>query len=359
MNELKNSQLAVMVMLIPIVFKVAMLPSLMFALAGNGITIAIAIMTLAETLQCTVIVFILKNGGISEISRRYGVWTARLLSLPFVLSYLVKSMLFVNETTQYITNTFFYNITHGPILLAIILCACYLATKGTKIISYMFTLSLCMLPFILISLFSGDLQLHYIYLIPFRTNTAADMASVIWVYAIYMFDISPLMFAELNKGKYKKPIIFSLIGSFLTVIFYCSFVASYGNASHLAPNALNLLASFNTIVSEIGELSLPSSLMWLSVGICMLSLKLFGIGAVFDLFKVNRTISITVSGVVIFIICYSVFCAYERALEATLGWVSAVVVAIEILVPATVALLLAKKARKRKLPNPALEAESV
>lgn len=356
MNDVKSSQLAIVVFFMPLAFRIAMLPSILGKIAGTSSYIAIGIIGILDFLQLLIILAILKFGGFKEIKDKYGKTAQRILALPFFLVFSVKAILFVTEIAHYTCNTFFYNAKYMPILGIIIITICYLSTRGARCLSRLCTLSIWMLPIIiLVGISYGNLNLKPEYLFPFRDKSFSDMLSAVWHYSIYSFGYSALLFINLNDTKRKAIIIGSIINIVFLVGWYAIFIASYGYATYIIPNSFSVLMTFNTVISEVGSLELYSSILWLFISITNLSFKIFALGEIAGMFNINKTISITVLGALLFGVCLTIFSTYEKALELCEGFVKYIITAISVIIPIIMGIMLSVKEKKEEknmiMPN--------
>ena len=187
-------------------------------------------------------------------------------------------LVLTQEITTYVSSFLFYNVAEKFITPLVLLVVFYLAIKGARAIGRLFELSIWFLPIIAVfGIFFGKIDMDATYLTPLFQETPATYLSAVTKYLIFTFDFSPLLFFSV-KIKRRTPIALCSLLSILTVttcfaLLYCA----YGNASPYADCAFARLATFNTIVSEIGGLDWPSTLLWLVTAVLSLSLK---IGAV-------------------------------------------------------------------------------
>lgn len=115
MNYLTKKQLAILVFFIPLAFKMAMLPSLLYKECGASFYVGIGIITAFEFLQLAVILKIVSCGGFEKIEKSFGKVAKYALALPFLFTVMVKTIIFSAEVFNYTTRYLFYNIS--PCLL--------------------------------------------------------------------------------------------------------------------------------------------------------------------------------------------------------------------------------------------------
>lgn len=312
-STLEKHQFAVLIIFIPLVFKMAMLPSLMFQTSGSDMWLSVTILVSMEIVQLSLILAIQKMGGIDGLKKAVGIHWTRLILLPLVFVFLTKSLVFFNEIVNYASSFLFYNVEDWSIKIALLIAIGYLALKGTKAIGRISELSLVFLPFILIiGLSFGKVDLHFEYVLPFFEDGAAPVFDGIWKYIFYAFDFSPFLFIgiaekkkspppmdkglNLNNNRRKKAFPWFTVGSVAAIAgvaaTYLLFIASYGDASYLVDNAFARLASFNVVTTEIGSIDWPAVIFWLVMAIVCISLKLAGIGFVGETFGIRKHYSV-------------------------------------------------------------------
>jgi len=345
MNCLSNKHLAIMAFFIPLTFKAAMLPSLLYQECGADFYIGIGIITVIEFLQLAVILKILSLGGLEGLEEKYGIWAKRLVAVPFLLSMFVKILLFSAEISHYVTQYLFYNISFIPIIGILCITVFYAALKGAKTIGRILELSVWLVPLIIIfGIFFGKANLCGDFLAPLFTDGVTDMVKGLDKYLVYAFDFSPLLFFSVRKGKKISVVVASVLSVIAVVGTYMIFLVSYGRASFLVPEAFARLASFNTVISEIGSLDWPSALLWLAVGVCNISLKFCAIAETGTYFGIKRkpTLFITVTAAGILLI--TLLNTFRKTVDFVTGPIRYVVIAIEVIVPIIILVMcLAKK----------------
>ncbi len=349
MNFLSKKQLTIMVFFIPLAFKMAMLPSLLYKECGADFYVGVGIITAIEFLQLFIVMKVVSLGGFAVIEERFGSLVKKLLALPLVFSMIIKTLIFATEIYYYATHFLFYNISSVPIIVTLCMAIFYLAYKGAKTIGRIFELSVWLVPLIIVfGILFGDSALCGDYLSPLFTDGVGNMLSGIDKYLIYTFDFSPLIFFRIEKGK-NVPIALSSFLSVGAVIgSYVLFLASYGRASFLMPEAFARLASFNTVISEIGSLDWPSALLWLTVSVCNIAVKFCAIAETMAFFKVKRTFSLAVSVILVGVLLLFVLDSFKKVSEFVTGTIRYAVVGVEVAVP-LVALVLVSLAGNKEV----------
>lgn len=346
MNYLTKKQLAILIFFIPLAFKMAMLPSLLYKECGASFYVGIGIITALEFLQLAVILKIVSFGGFEKIEKTFGKVAKYALALPFLFTIMIKTIIFSAEIFNYTTQYLFYNISPLPIIFALCVTAFYVAVKGAKTIGRIYELSVWLIPLIVIfGVFFGKSELCADYLLPVFENGVTDTIKGLDKYIIYTFDFSPLLFFRIEKGKNLSVIISSVLSVLAVTGCYMIFLVSYGRASFLIPDAFARLASFNTVVSEIGSLDWPSSILWISVSVANIGLKLCAIGEIGSFFNLKKPWLIGLAAVVTAIVLMTALATYDKIIALATSAIRYAVVGIEIVVPIVMLIL-----TKIKLP---------
>ncbi|MGN1042437.1 MAG: GerAB/ArcD/ProY family transporter [Christensenellales bacterium] len=350
MNYLTKKQLSIMAFFIPLAFKMAMLPSLLYKECGADFYFAVGIITAIEFLQLAVILKVVDLGGFDGVEEKFGKTAKRILALPFLLSVFIKIIVFTAEIYYYTEQYLFYNISSAPIIISLCMVFFYMALKGAKTIGRIYELSIWLVPIIiLLGIFFGKAELCSDYLLPVFSDGLKGMFDGLDKYIIYTFDFSPLLFFKIEKGK-KTSVVFSAILCVIAVTAsYMVFLASYGRASFLIPDAFARLASFNTVVSEIGSLDWPSALLWLTVTIANVALKFCCIGRLGSFFGIKKQVSLAATAIATGAILLFVLETYKKTLELATNPVRYAVVAIEIVIPLIMLLLFSIKKQEASL----------
>ena len=340
MHEISAKQLYIMIFFIPLVFKMSSLPALFYEEAATTSYILIGIVTTVEFLQMGLVLYVCSKGGLEGIKEKYGKKTYCLVALPMLFIVFMKMLILTQEITTYICSFLFYNVAEKFITPLVLLVVFYLGIKGARAIGRLFELSIWFLPIIAVfGIFFGKIDMDATYLTPLFQENAGVYLSTPLKYLIFTFDFSPLLFFKI-KFQRKSPVVLCSFLSILTVtagfaLLYCA----YGNASAHANCAFARLATFNTIVSEIGGLDWPSTLLWLVTAVLSLSLKIGAVHRISDSFGTKH--------VGTFLFCFAIGITLlsavktiSDALNVVTNGVQYGVFAAEILLPVVVILLL-------------------
>ena len=275
MNDINGKQLSVMIFFIPLVFKMSMLPSYLYKTAGIDGYIIVGLFALAEFIQLWAVLFVCQKGGMSALRKRYGDRVYLLVSCPLLLVIFVKCVLFMTEITNYLTTFLFYNVIDTPILLTLLLICFYFSYKGGRSIARIFETTIWLLPAIfLMGIIFGETDIQGDCLLSVFPDGGASVPKAVEKYLVYTFDFSPLLFCNVKIKRKLSVGVFSLLSIGVLMGCYMLFYCRYGRASFLIDCAFARLASFDTVISEVGSLDWISCILWVTVAILNLALKL-------------------------------------------------------------------------------------
>lgn len=289
MNELTHKQLYIMIFFIPLVFKMSALPALLYEMASATSYILIAIVVTLEFLQMGLVISVVNLGGMEAIKEKYGNKVYLILSIPIIFVIFVKITVFTQEIVYYTCSFLFYNIPETGVTIALTLVIFYLAIKGIKAIGRLYEIVIWIIPIIIaFGLFFGEVKFNEIYLTPVFDRNLTTYTSAVGKYLIYAFDFSPLLFVKIKVKKVLPIALCSVFSVVAVTVCYMLLYSSYGKASFLANFGFARLGTFNTVVSEIGSLDWPSSLLWLCTAILSLSFKLNAVNCFMNVCKLKK-----------------------------------------------------------------------
>ena len=344
MNDISQRQLSVMIFFIPLVFKMSMLPSYLYRTAGVDGYIIVGLFALLEFLQLWTVLFVCQKGGMRALRARYGDSVYRLVSCPLLVVIFTKSVLFCTEIVNYLSTFLFYNVIDTPILMTLIMICFYFGYKGARSIARVFELTVWLLPVILLmGIIFGETDIRGDCLLAVFPDGGKSVYAAVGRYLIYTFDFSPLLFCNVKIKKKGTIGVFSLASILVLMGCYMLFYCRYGRASFLIDCAFARLASFDTVISEVGSLDWISCILWVTVAILNLSLKLNAVAEIGVGLRCKRWLFSGVFCIVLFVSLMKVWVNMEEALVFSTSGVQYAVFGIEIAVPLVMILLFAAK----------------
>ncbi len=348
MNEISSKQLYIMIFFIPLVFKMSSLPALFYGETASTAFILIGIVVFVEFLQLALVLFVSREGGMDGIAEKYGKKVYFLISVPIMFVIFVKMLVLTQEIVHYLCGFFFYNISESAIMIIVILVIFYLGTRGAKAIGRLFELSIWFIPLIIIfGAFFGEIELESMYLTPVFDKSASTYLSAIGKYLIFTFDFSPLLYFNVKAKKVTPVAVCTLLSTFAVMISYALLFSSYGNASVHASFGFARLATFNTVISEIGSLDWPSVLLWIVAGILSISLKVNAVNRIFGEIKLKKFgTGLFCLGITLVLLLG--IKTLNKAIEFVTNGIQYAVFSVEIAVPLAVLILFAAKHERRE-----------
>ena len=334
MNLLSKTQLSIIVFFIPLVFKMANLPGLLYQECGADGYVALAVITAVEFLQLALVLAVVKHGGMEKIFEKYGVFAYLAFLLPLFFVMVTKSVVFLSEIYFYVCDYLFYNVTSLPIVALTLLVTFYLGIKGAKAVGRVFELSVWLLPLIvLFGVLFGKATLSFQYLTPVLEDGGSGAIGGIDKYLLYTFDFSPLLFLKVEEKKNVRVIVSAVLCVAAVAFCYVLLVASYGRATFLISDAFAHLASFSVVISEIGSLDWPSALLWTTTATGNLALKFSAMGEGLHRLKIRREVGLFCIAVLVGVLTLVAFPGYREIMDLVTSPVRYVVVGLEIVIP--------------------------
>ncbi len=344
MNEIDGKQLSVMIFFIPLVFKMSMLPAYLYETAGVDGYVIVGLFATAEFIQLWAVLFVCQRGGMAGLREKYGDIVYFIVACPLLFVIFIKSILFVTEIVNYVSTFLFYNIVDTPIIITLILVCYYFAYKGPRTVARIFETTIWLIPVIIIAgLAFGETELHGDCLLSIFPNGGSDIPKAISKYLIYTFDFSPLLFCKI-KIKRKIGIgIFSVLSVAVVMGCYMIFYCRYGRASFLIDCAFARLASFDTVISEVGSLDWISCILWITTAVLNLSIKFNAIAEIGTGLKIKRGIGLGAFCIALAVVLLKVYVNLEDAFLLATSGIQYAVFGVEIAVPLVMLVLLSLK----------------
>ncbi len=336
MDSVNKRQFGILVFMVPLVFKVVTLPRLLASVAGADCYISMAVMALLECVMLAVIVVVHRAGGMAQFKKVVGNTAYRLALFPLLAVFMLKSIVYMAEATDYIANAMFYNITNYKVLIMLAIVVLFVATKGFR--GSARTVEILVWIFVIIALVGlcfGKMELKFGALLPICADGLEPIAKSVYQYSFWMLDLTPLLFVRCSDISKKKPYLLVGGGGMLvfSVVVYVAFVANYGGSAPYISNAFARLATFNMVNTEIGSIDWPSIVLWMSMAIIAVALNVVASGKVIADNKKLGNFSLVAFVVVASLIAGIWLKNNQQVINFATSWVKYVVVALQIVVP--------------------------
>ncbi len=351
MNTISTKQLVIMIIFLPLLFKLAGLPSLMYATAETSSYITVFIMAIIEFAQLILILFFVNKGGVDGIKEKYHINLVRIIGVPLLLVYFVKLTLCLSETFTYLQFYAFYNVRPEPIVFSFLIIVAYLAFKGVKTLGRLFEIAIWFVPLILIlGLAFGKVELKPEYMRMVFDKGLSPIFSGLRKYLVYTLDFTPLLFIKLDNKK-RSALKLSVASIFSIMILgglFMVLVAYSGRATFLVNESFASLASFNTVTSEIGNLEWPAGMLWVTMSLFSMALTIFAVAEIGKAFKIKRQISIGIVCTIIGILSLTLFTKTASVLQYLTEDRQLFLFCIEIAVPIILLILILIKPKEKQ-----------
>lgn len=348
-----KKQIALLIVLMPMVFKLAMLPSLLASEMGNDIWLGVTIILALEFLQLAIILGISNLGGMKAFKEMAGKIPYLLVTVPLIAVYMSKAAIFLAETVNFSSIHLFYNVNSVGVTALLCIGIGYVALKGSTAIGRIAEILLWLMPVIFIFGFSfGKIKLTPEYVLPIFAKGAAPVLGGIGKYIFWTFDLTPLLFFDITKKNKRPYILAACIACVVLVVgLYVLFIANYGPSAHLIKNAFSALAAFNVVNTEVGSIDWPAVIVWLSMAIITIAAKIYAAGKISEEAGVRRKIGTVVLTIVLGASAAVFFGNWEVTLLFATSWVRYLIIGIDAAVPVIILCYLNYKRAKNKNAN--------
>ncbi|MBR7110661.1 MAG: GerAB/ArcD/ProY family transporter [Clostridia bacterium] len=264
------------------VYKLAMLPSYLYSVAGRDMWLTCLCMILLDVAVLCMIYIIKSRIGVLNFTNKYLNFGAKGLALVFCIYFLFQISLLSCETVEYLQGYFFDENNRIQMIIPIVLCSVYLAYKGEK------TLGRCAEVFIWglvltvgISIIFNSAKPDPDNLFPILDENGGEKLLSGYNVFLWFGDFLPLLFIDVKDRK-KKGSTLVLLGSLgigiCTVLLFAVFTMQWGEMTENVPNAFVRLAGYNFISADVGKADWIAILHWL--GSCVIKISFTLLGAV-------------------------------------------------------------------------------
>ena len=336
MNSIEKRQLGFLVFFVPIIFKVAMLPSMLTKEMGNDAWFGILTMLILEFIQLFFIVSVVKEGGFPALKEKIGKGWYLLLTVPLLLVFGVKTIVYVAEGINYVSTFLFYNTQKVNVTILLMIAVGYIAIAGVNTMGRLSEIMVWVLPVIFVVGFAfGEVRLKPEYVAPVLTNGYLPVLKGIGKYMMWTFDLTPLLFCSMTDKHPKRPLLpIAAVTCTVTItVFYLLFIMNYGGSAQYIEHAFAALAAFNVVNTEIGSIDWPTITIWMGMMLIALGLKAYGAGKIGEGFGLPYRIGTVIFVAIATILCLFVFHNLEKGIALGVSVMKYIVIAIDCLVP--------------------------
>lgn len=353
-------QYGILALFMALAFKVSMLPAVLFGVSGRDVWVTIGVFAVLELMSLCVIVGVEKLGGLEKIKRVCGKPLYCILLAPFLFNVVVKVSVYLAEVNAYVCSYMFYNIAEEGVCAVFMIFTVYCAARGAKCLARLSELTLWIVPVIIIvGVIFGRIDLEPESILPVLADGADPVWNALDKYLFWGFDLTPLLFFRRREEggvpalkRSRVPWLPISGGVYLVIIvgLYLVFVMNYGGGGGLVGFAFSSLGAFSMVNTEIGSLDWPAIMLWQTVSVIAVAVKIYAGARVAEEIKINRTVAVTAIGIICYILAITVFENTSESFAFATGAVRYVVTGINLGVPILFAaiLLSAKIAESRQ-----------
>ena len=292
-DTIYNSQVATLVFLTGIAFKLSAAPGILSEDLGSSAFWAFLCYSLIDVIIAVLVfLFVLRNGDALLTATNNAAY--RLISLGIMCFLTLKGIFLFSYASSYLTHELFQGLEPSLIYLLFLLPVVYLGAKGIGSLSrtaeIMFPVIFLMIAVNLVFL---QTKMDFARVLPILTKEPAELAKLFPRYGVWLGDTLPFLFVRI-KNKKLPYITIGLTGTWLFVnLVLLLGVAIYGDALKTVTDLLIRIAGFNQLSKDIGRTEWTNLLSVLVASIISLAFTYFGaLSACKRAFKTDAPIKI-------------------------------------------------------------------
>ena len=275
-DTIYNSQVATLVFLTGIAFKLSAAPGILSEDLGSSAFWAFLCYSLIDVfISVLVFLFVLRNGDALLTATNNVAY--RLISLGVMCFLTLKGIFLFSYASSYLTHELFQGLEPSLIYLLFLLPVVYLGAKGISSLSrtaeIMFPVIFLMIAANLVFL---QTKMDFARVLPVFSKEPTELAKLFPRYGVWLGDTLPFLFVRI-KNKKLPYITIGLTGTWLFVnLVLLLGVAIYGDALKTVTDLLIRIAGFNQLSKDIGRTEWTNLLSVLIASIISLAFTYFG-----------------------------------------------------------------------------------
>lgn len=347
----KKHQYALLLFATSLVFKAAMLPSLLMQEAGIDCYISVALICVFEAFEIFFVVQVSKNNGMETFKKNFGKIGYMLILVPMCVLSLLRSLSLIMGIEKYTTQFLLYKINQTPVIILLVIVILYVSSKGPKGIVRLCELAVWLIPIgILMGLFFGKVELNSELLLPVAGEGAGRIFLSVNKYLFFISDFTPLMLLTIKPDKKPYLLLAPVINTLVVVGIFVLFVMNYGNSGFLIQHAFAKLAQFNVMNSEIGSIDWPFISVWIILGITAICAKIFPIGELGNELGLKKTPTFIIAAGLILIAIFFWIKTLDNSMKMAVGNIKYLAIAVQFLLPVIVLCMNKYKEKAKGVP---------
>lgn len=280
-KSIYKRQLAVILFIISLSYKIVMLPKYMSMSASRDCVFAMVIMMAIETLMFVLVYATIARSSILDAG--FNKWFLKGVLAILLFTSSIKLFVLLSETLDYISSILFEEGKWFFIIVSLLPVIGYIAYKGMNTIA---RLSEIIIWFVILAVAFTVLfmkvNLDFMNLFPFLDDGIAPVGEAIDKHFLWFGDFTPLLIVRLakeDKTRFKRAYVpLSVIFLDVAVIgFFVAFIAIYGNVASYIDHAFSNIGVYNKISDMLGGVDFPIIIVWLMMSIVKLSFLLYAV----------------------------------------------------------------------------------
>ncbi len=276
MNKtISYKQIAILIFILGITFKVSALPSLISDKLEQSATFYIVLFMIIDILIGFLIFYTLKYDGINLLQEKLHPIIYKGIMLVFSIYFLAKLLLFFCGIVVFTEGQLFDNIDIYLIALTLIFPITYFASNGIRAIARTMEIMIfCIIIVIFINFTFVNANFNFWYNLPIFTEKFSTQIAESSQFLLWFGDCTPLLFvclARHTKGK-KLPLITAIGTILFTILCYTFMFAIYGNNTAYISNFAVKLSSYNIFSNDLGRMDWLGMIVWLSMATSYVSI---------------------------------------------------------------------------------------
>jgi len=278
-KSIYKRQLAVILFIISLSYKIVMLPKYMSIAASRDSALVMVVMMAIETVMFVLVYATITRSSILDAG--FNKWFLKAMLALLLFSSSIKLVALLPETLDYISSILFEEGKWFFIIVSLLPVIGYIAYKGMNTIA---RLSEIIIWFVILAIAFTVLfmkvNLDFANLFPILDDGVEPLGNAIDKHFLWFGDFTPLLIVRLakeDKTRFERayPPLSMILVDFAVIGFFVAFIAIYGNVASYIDHAFSNIGVYNKISDMLGGVDFPIIIVWLMMSIIKLSFLLY------------------------------------------------------------------------------------
>ena len=278
-KSIYKRQLAVILFIISLSYKIVMLPKYMSIAASRDSALVMVVMMAIETVMFVLVYATITCSSILDAG--FNKWFLKAMLALLLFSSSIKLVALLPETLDYISSILFEEGKWFFIIVSLLPVIGYIAYKGMNTIA---RLSEIIIWFVILAIAFTVLfmkvNLDFANLFPILDDGVEPLGNAIDKHFLWFGDFTPLLIVRLakeDKTRFERayPPLSMILVDFAVIGFFVAFIAIYGNVASYIDHAFSNIGVYNKISDMLGGVDFPIIIVWLMMSIIKLSFLLY------------------------------------------------------------------------------------